>query len=74
MSDSTQASPTVTDARQLVEYLAAGCKPKENWRIGTEHEKFGFTLADRAPLPYEGENGIGVLLGRLAERYGLGAG
>jgi len=69
MSDSTQASPILTDTRQLVEYLVDGCKPKENWRIGTEHEKFGFTLADRAPLAYEGENGIGVLLRRLAERY-----
>ena len=23
---------------QLAEYLAEGCKPKEDWRIGTEHE------------------------------------
>ena len=27
---------------QLAEYLAAGCKPRDDWRIGTEHEKFGY--------------------------------
>ena len=27
---------------QLAEYLASGCKPKEEWRIGTEQEKFGY--------------------------------
>jgi len=27
---------------QLAEYLSDGCKPKEDWRIGTEHEKFGY--------------------------------
>ena len=26
---------------QLAEYLSSGCKPKDQWRIGTEHEKFG---------------------------------
>ena len=26
----------------LVEYFVSGCKPKKDWRIGTEHEKFGF--------------------------------
>ncbi|KAJ4880822.1 hypothetical protein Rs2_37877 [Raphanus sativus] len=28
----------------LIAYLASGCKSKDNWRIGTEHEKFGFEL------------------------------
>ena len=28
--------------RELAAYLAAGCKPLEQFRIGTEHEKFGF--------------------------------
>ena len=27
---------------QLAGYLESGCKPAEDWRIGTEHEKFGF--------------------------------
>ncbi len=30
----------ITDKRSLVEFLEAGCKPAQDWRIGTEHEKF----------------------------------
>ena len=52
----------VTDKRELVEYIAAGATPREEWRIGTEHEKFGFRLSDLAPLPYEGPQGIRALL------------
>ena len=40
---------------KLAEYLASGCKPKDEWRIGTEHEKFGYCRDTLAPLPYEGE-------------------
>ena len=60
---------SVTDKRQLVEYLAAGCKPREEWRIGTEHEKFIFRRGDLRPVPYEGENGIRAILERL-QRFG----
>ena len=42
----------ITSVRQLAEHIAAGCKPREQWRIGTEHEKFGFRLDDLAPPPY----------------------
>ncbi|TRO95419.1 glutamate--cysteine ligase [Glycocaulis profundi] len=40
---------------QLIEALSKGEKPREAWRIGTEHEKFGFTLDGHRPLAYEGE-------------------
>lgn len=46
----------------LVAYLEAGCKPKEAWRIGTEHEKIPFYTADLTPVPYEGERGVRRLL------------
>ncbi len=59
----------ITDRRQLVEYLEAGCKPPEAWRIGTEHEKFVYRLDDLRPVPYEGEHGIGALLQGL-QRFG----
>ncbi len=39
----------ITDPRALGAVLAAGCKPKSAWRIGTEHEKFGFRLPGAAP-------------------------
>ncbi len=40
---------------QLAEYMEAGCKPTADWRIGTEHEKFGWLTDTRAPLPYAGD-------------------
>jgi glutamate--cysteine ligase len=56
------AGEPITEKRQLVAYLEAGNKPAEAWRIGTEHEKFGFTFEDLRPLPYEGPRGIEALL------------
>ena len=52
----------ITSKSQLVEYIEAGCKPPEDWRIGTEHEKFGYRRSDHKPLPYEGPDGIGAIL------------
>ncbi|MEE9139191.1 MAG: glutamate--cysteine ligase [Alphaproteobacteria bacterium] len=59
----------ITSRDQLVAYLEAGCKPKAEWRIGTEHEKFAFRLDDLSPLPYGGPQGIGALLAGLM-RFG----
>jgi glutamate--cysteine ligase len=47
---------------ELVAWLAAGEKPPDRFRVGTEHEKFAFTIADNAPVPYEGPHGIRALL------------
>ena len=47
---------------ELVDWLAQGAKPKSAFRIGTEHEKFVFTLEDHRPVPYEGRRGIRALL------------
>jgi len=60
----------ITGRQQLVDYLAAGEKPREAWRIGTEHEKFGFRTDDLKPPPFEGERGIRALLEGIAARYG----
>ena len=47
MSNPGEADATpITSVRQLADYIAAGCKPPEQWRIGTEHEKFGFRRDD----------------------------
>jgi glutamate--cysteine ligase len=54
---------------QLVEYLADGCKPKDQWRIGTEHEKFGYCKDTLLPLPYEGPRSIRVMLEGLRDRH-----
>ena len=60
----------VTDARQLAAYLASGEKPRAQWRIGTEHEKFGFLHDTLAPPEYAGARGIRTLLEGLAARHG----
>jgi glutamate--cysteine ligase len=60
----------ITAKRELVEYLAQGCKPRTAWKIGTEHEKFGFTRDDLRPLPYEGPRGIRALLEGMVARFG----
>jgi glutamate--cysteine ligase len=55
--------PTPIEKRDdLVAWFEGGIKPKSRFRIGTEHEKFVFTLADHAPVPYEGRHGIRALL------------
>ncbi len=59
----------ITDRRQLIEYFESACKPRNNWRLGTEHEKFVFRLADHRAVPYEGEQGIGAFLAGL-QRFG----
>lgn len=67
--DTTDLNP-VESRNQLAEWLEAGCKPREKWRIGTEHEKFGYYVSDYSPVPYEGENGIKALLDGM--QAGLG--
>ena len=55
---------------QLAEHLAEGCRPKSKWRIGTEHEKFGYLTDTHAPLPFEGERSIVAVLEGLRDRHG----
>ncbi|EFN52704.1 hypothetical protein CHLNCDRAFT_26566 [Chlorella variabilis] len=50
----------------LVAYLESGCKPRDQWRIGTEHEKLGYNVADGRRLTYEQ---IAALLTRIGERF-----
>ena len=55
---------------QMVEYLASGCKPRSDWRIGTEHEKFGYCKDTLKPIPYSGERSILTVLEGLRDEYG----
>ncbi|HMO71736.1 MAG TPA: glutamate--cysteine ligase [Paracoccaceae bacterium] len=57
-------------SEQLAEYLASGCKPSQDFRIGTEHEKFGWLPATAAPLPYDGAASVRAVLQGLADRFG----
>jgi glutamate--cysteine ligase len=55
---------------QLAEYMADGCKPKADWRIGTEHEKFGYLRDTHLPLPYDGPRSIRAMLEGMQARFG----
>ncbi|TAA25488.1 glutamate--cysteine ligase [Pseudoxanthomonas winnipegensis] len=68
-SPSHVADTPITTLSQLVDYAASGARPREAWRIGTEHEKFGFRTDDLRPPTFEGERGIEALLVGLT-RFG----
>lgn len=55
---------------QLAELVESGCKPKQDWRIGTEHEKFGWLTDSRRPLPYAGDRSIKALFDGLTAQHG----
>ena len=66
MSNPSDADDTpIVSVQQLADHLAAGGKPREAWRIGTEHEKFGFVQPDLLPPPYE-PGGIRAILEAFA--------
>ncbi|HLN11404.1 MAG TPA: glutamate-cysteine ligase family protein, partial [Xanthobacteraceae bacterium] len=47
---------------ELVAWFEQGNKSREQFRIGTEHEKFAFSVSDNQPVPYAGPRGIRALL------------
>ncbi|KAJ54049.1 glutamate--cysteine ligase [Actibacterium mucosum KCTC 23349] len=60
----------IEDQAQLAAYLESGCKPRDAWRIGTEHEKFGYCKDTLKPLPYEGTRSIKAVLEGLRDKFG----
>lgn len=66
----TSSDETIESRDDLVAWIAAGEKPAENWRIGTEHEKFVYHRADLSPVPYEGPKGIRALMHGLMDCCG----
>ncbi|MBB5571560.1 MULTISPECIES: glutamate--cysteine ligase [Rhizobium] len=65
--DTTDQTP-LSSVSDMTAYLAAGSKPNEQFRIGTEHEKFVFFRADNRPVPYFGDASISALLKGLQEK------
>jgi glutamate--cysteine ligase len=62
MSIPQSAGGPIGSRDDLVRYLASGSKPRSEWRIGTEHEKFVYDLRTMKPIGYEGKPGIRALL------------
>src|SRR5229473_2064626 len=51
--DQIDMTPVET-RNDLVAWFAEGAKPPSQFRIGTEHEKFAFSVEGHQPVPYEG--------------------
>ena len=65
----TKSDPVITGKSDLIGVFSKGEKPREAWRIGTEHEKFVYRMADHAAPSYAEPGGIRDLLDGLT-RFG----
>jgi glutamate--cysteine ligase len=68
--DTQEAREPIENKAQLIAALSKGSKPKADWRIGTEHEKFPFLTDTLKPVPYDGARSIRALLEGLRDRFG----
>jgi glutamate--cysteine ligase len=64
--DESDAVP-MSSVDELVAYFRTAGKPRDQWRIGTEHELIGVRADGSAPA-YDGKDGIGAVLGGFASR------
>ena len=69
MSIPQSGSGPIESFDQLATLLEQGNKPKDDWRIGTEHEKFGYCKDTLTALPYEGERSIQSILQGLRDQF-----
>jgi glutamate--cysteine ligase, plant type len=70
MAGADSHSPLIESRADLIEALARGAKPADQWRIGTEHEKHVFHTDPLRPVTYEGEQGIRALLTGIEKATG----
>ncbi|MDQ8758006.1 glutamate--cysteine ligase [Sphingosinicella sp. LHD-64] len=68
-TDTHTPSPTIESREDLLRVFANGEKPKIDWRIGTEHEKFVYRVEDYRAPSYDEKGGIRDLLMGLTD-YG----
>ncbi|MEL6360146.1 MAG: glutamate--cysteine ligase [Pseudomonadota bacterium] len=70
MAEPFDKSRPIESISELTAFLASGSKPKSDWRLGTEHEKFIYCRDTLKPVGYEGDNGIRAILERLSAHTG----
>ena len=58
----TGPDPLIESRADLIGVFSKGEKPKDQWRIGTEHEKFVYARSDHHAPSYEEKGGIHALL------------
>ena len=68
--EASAPSREIASHDELVAWIAAGEKPRDRWRIGTEHEKFVFQTGSLEPVPYDGDRGIRALMEGMMARFG----
>tara|TARA_R110002033_G_scaffold31921_3_gene69180 strand:- start:11 stop:1387 length:1377 start_codon:yes stop_codon:yes gene_type:complete len=64
---SNSNDPVIENIDQLINPMAEGEKPKDRWRIGTEHEKFVYCTKDHHAPSYDEPGGIRDLLLAMQE-------
>ncbi|NVK33919.1 MAG: glutamate--cysteine ligase [Rhodobacteraceae bacterium] len=70
MARDTLDSTPISSVAELAATLEEGCKPDDGFRIGTEHEKFGFHTSDLSAIPYEGPRGVEAVLTGMEDLLG----
>ena len=70
MSIPQQGGGLIESFDDLAAYIASGEKPRDAWRIGTEHEKFGYLTDTMQPLPYDGPRSVRALMEGLRAQFG----
>eukprot|EP00879_Flechtneria_rotunda_P008274 GHRR01008667.1.p1 GENE.GHRR01008667.1~~GHRR01008667.1.p1 ORF type:complete len:429 (+),score=94.13 GHRR01008667.1:257-1543(+) len=63
----SEGSKEPVTRKDLINHLRSGCRPRDRWRIGTEHEKLGFNLADNSRMDYKQ---ISRVFEKLESRFG----
>ena len=68
-----QSNVRVISKDQLIQWFLLGAKSKNDWKVGTEHEKFAYNLSGNnnsfCPIQYDSKNGIKEFLKEIT-KYG----
>lgn len=70
MATNVEQDKTLADLGDLLQPFHEACKPRDQFRIGTEAEKFGVLAPAGTPLPFEGERSVRRVLAELQQRFG----
>lgn len=66
----TEQEELLESKSQLLNYFYNAGKPKSEWRVGSEYEKFFIGYPGFKSLEYEGREGVRSLFNGLKEKFG----
>lgn len=70
MATNADQDALITGVDDLLRTFHESCKPRSEFRVGTEAEKFGVLAATGEPLPFDGERSVRRVLNELQSRFG----